>query len=149
MERFKSGKALFGFLIGSLGAALLLFGFIGIRNNQMIRISCDQTISANVISIMEESNRVNYVEAEFNVDNARHTAIAKHHLSKAERSEPRFTRGMQVTVHYSSIDPGMNYIEGANQEDGSTVFVIGAVLLLTGVMIAPQAFIKNRRRRKK
>lgn len=148
MEQFKKGNVLLGFLVGAAGIALLLFGFIGIRTNRMIKLSCDDKISALVLSVTQDSKSVNYVEAEFYVNNARHTAIAKHHLSKAERSEPRFKEGMQVTVCYSSFDPDMNYIEGVNQENGSTVLVIGVVLLLAGLVIAPNAFLKNRPPRK-
>lgn len=147
MERFKNGNVLPGFLIGALGIALLLFGFIGIRTNHMIKLSCDEKISAPVLSVTQESKSVNYVEAEFYLNNTRYTAIAKHHLSRAERSEPRFKEGMQVTVCYSSLDPDMNYIEGAKQEDGSTVFVIGGILFLIGVIMAPGAFLRKKKKK--
>lgn len=146
-ERFKKGNVLISFLIEAVGIALLLFGFVGIRTNEMVRARCCDKTSAKVISITEASKSVDYVEAEFFVDNTRYTAIAKHHYSKSV-GEDSFAEGMPVTVFYDPFDPGDNYIEGANQEDGSNVMTVGGIILVLGMILMGKALADNSRKDK-
>lgn len=146
MNRFKNGNVLISFLIGALGAALMLFGFIGIRTNRMVKLRCSEKTSAQVLSITKASGSVDYIEAEFYADGARYTAIAKHHHPKNAGSERDFAVGTEVTVFYSPFDPEMSYIEAANQEDGGNVLFIGGIIFVFGVIMMEKALMKNRKK---
>lgn len=143
IERFKKGNVLISFLIGALGMALMLFGFIGLRINSMVQARCTDTASAVVRTITKESGSVDYIEAEFYADNVRYTAVARHHHPKNADTASLFNEGTQVTVFYSPFDPDVSYIDGANEEKGSKTLFIGMVIFLTGIILMGKAIQKN------
>lgn len=146
IEQFKKGNVLISYLIGALGIALLLFGFVGLRINSMVKARCTDKASGIVQTITEESGNVEYIKADFYADNVRYKAIAKHHRPKNAGSDSLFEEGMSVTVCYNPFDPDVNYIEGANEEKGTKAMLAGGIIFVIGNIMMTTAIRKNRRK---